>query len=390
MTTTKRAIIVGAGIAGLAAALRLHQAGWQPMVIERAPARRDGGYAVTFSGLGYDAAERMGILPDLAKRHITPEEMNYIKPNGERRFSVPGPTVRAMLGDRALNVLRGDIEDVLYEQVRERIELRFGTILETVAQNADGVSAALSDGSVERADLLIGADGLHSTTRTLVFGPEEEFRVDLDHMVAVFMLDHLPADVAPGATETLTVTGRTLAIISLGDGRAAAFFGYRTERPSAELAEGAKSVLPKVYGDIGWAAPDVLAQLRTAESVYFDSISQVVLPSWSRGRVALLGDAAWCVTLFAGYGSSLAVAGADLLGAALESHPDDIGVALAEWEKDLRPEAEKKQRLGRKVKGLYAPADPFRLWLRDVPLRLAALPPVGRLLQRRLQLRQAA
>ncbi|GAA4983440.1 hypothetical protein [Actinopolymorpha pittospori] len=145
-----------------------------------------------------------------------------------------------------------------------------------------------------------------------------------------------------------------------------------------------------MYGDIGWAAPDVLAQLRTAESVYFDSISQVVLPSWSKGRVALLGDAAWCVTLFAGYGSSLAVAGADLLGAALERHPDDIGVALAEWEKELRPEAEKKQRLGRKVKGLYAPADPFRLWLRDVPLRLAALPPVGRLLQRRLQLRRAA
>lgn len=384
---TNRAVIIGAGIAGLATALRLHQIGWQPLVVERAPGRRPGGYVVTFSGIGFDAAERMGVLPALEQRHITPGKMVYVKPDGETRFAVPGQTVRALLGRRALNVLRGDIEDVLYTAIRDTVDIRFDTTITAVTQDDDGVEVTLSDGTVEQADLLVGADGLHSATRELVFGPEADFRLDLDHMTGVFMLDRLPSSVEEGTTSTLTVTGRTLAIISLGEDRSAAFFGYRTDNPMAELAEGPATVLPRVYGDMGWAAPEVLAQLPKAESVYFDTISQMVVDSWSRGRVVLLGDAAWCVTLFAGFGSSLAVAGADLLGTALTQHPDDVLAALRAWETELRPETEKKQKLGRRIKGLYAPTDAFQLWLRDLPLRLASYRPVSRLLQRWLQLK---
>ncbi|MPZ64819.1 MAG: NAD(P)-binding protein [Pseudonocardiaceae bacterium] len=383
----KRAVIIGAGIAGLAAAHRLREAGWEPIVVERAPARRPGGYAVTFSGIGYDAAERMGLLPALRLRHITPDELVYVAPNGKRRFSVPGPTVRAMLGERALNVLRGDIEDVLYEAIRDKVDLRFGTTIDTISQSEREVHLALSDGTEETADLVIGADGLHSATRALAFGPEEDFRLDLGHMVGVFMLDELPDVVTERATSALTDTGRTLAVISLGQQRAAAFFGFRTDDVTRDLTDGPTLALTRTYGDMGWAAPHVLAQLPTAEDVYFDSVSQMLVNRWSRGRVVLLGDAAWCVTLFAGFGSSLAVGGADLLGAALELHPDDVPAALSAWESELRPQAERKQKLGRRVKGLYAPADPFRLWLRDLPLRMAALPPVSRLLERHLQLK---
>lgn len=292
-----------------------------------------------------------------------------------------------MLGDRALSILRGDIEDVFSEAIRGAVEIRFGTTITSVSQDQDGVDVTLSDGTIERADLLVGADGLHSKTRELVFGPEDHFRLDLEHMACVFMLDRLPSCVEDGTTSTLTVTGRTLAIIDLGAGRSAAFFGYRTDQPIDELAEGPAAVLPRVFGEMGWAAPEVLSQLPHAESVYFDTVSQMVVDRWSRGRVVLLGDAAWCVTLFAGFGSSLAVAGANLLGDALERHPGDVPRALHEWEAGLRPEAEKKQKLGRRVKGLYAPSDPFRLWLRDLPLRFASYGPVSALLQRRLQLK---
>ena len=387
MTTPQRAVVVGGGIAGLAAALRLRQIGWEPLVVERSPRRRSGGYAVTFSGIGYDAAERMGVLPALTKRHITPDELVYVKPDGTTRFTIPGPTVRAMLGDRALDLLRGDIEDVLHGALRDQVEIRYDTTVTAVSQDDAAVHLTLSDGTVETADLLVGADGLHSATRALAFGPEEDFRRDLDHMVGVYLMDRRPDCVAENTTATLTVTGRTLAVISLGRGRAAAFFGYRTDDPARELADGPQQALPRAYGDMGWAAPEVLAQLRSAESVYFDTISQMVVDRWSRGRIVLLGDAAWCVTLFAGYGSSLAVGGAELLGTMLHDHHGDVPAALTAWEAQLRPEAEKKQELGRRVKGLYAPADPLRLWLRDLPLRMAALPPMSRLLQRRLQLR---
>ena len=382
---TARALIVGAGIAGLSTALRLRRAGWEPVVVERTPTRRSGGYAVTFGGLGYDAAERLGILPELEQRHITPDDMHYVRPDGTTRFTVPGDTVRALLSRRALNILRGDIEDVLYRAVHHDVDIRFATTVTSIEQHPNGVEVTLSDGSTETADLLVGADGLHSHTRSLVFGPERDHLLDLDHVVGVFMMDRRPDTLAEGATASLTSKGRTVAVISLGGDRAAAFFGFRTDDVARDLAAGPRATLPEVFGDLGWLTPDLLARLRTADSVYYDTLSQVVLDRWSSGRVVLVGDAAWCVTLFAGYGSSLAVGGADLLGTALE-HGSDIASALAHWETGLRPEVRRKQKLGRRVKGLYAPADPFRLWLRDLPLRTAALPPVSRLLKRRLQL----
>ncbi|MFI7154638.1 FAD-dependent monooxygenase [Nonomuraea sp. NPDC050022] len=376
-----RAIIIGAGIAGLAAALRLSQIGWDSLIIERAPTRRSGGYGVTFGGIGYDAAERMGILPALLQRAFITEELVYHKPGGERRFTLTRETIAATMGPRTMNILRGDLETVLYDNVRNSAEIRFGTTITAVDQDTRAVHATLSDGTVEHADLLIGADGLHSATRALVFGPEEDYLLDLEHRVAVYMLDQRPAAIAPGTTGTLSSRGRTVAVISAGDGRNVAFFGYRTARGAR--GDDPATVLPQVYGDLGWVIPEVLAGMARTDSVYFDTISQVVAPQWSRGRVVLLGDAAWCVTLFAGYGSALAVGGADRLGAELERHGGDIGAALAAWETALRPEVDKKQKLGRRVKGVYAPANSLLLWLTQLPLRMAALPPVRRYMTRR-------
>ncbi|GAA3622776.1 FAD-dependent monooxygenase [Nonomuraea rosea] len=376
-----RAIIIGAGIAGLAAALRLSQIGWDSLIIERAPTRRSGGYAVTFGGIGHDAAERLGILPDLQQRAFVTGEIVYRKPSGERRFSLTGEIIAAIMGPRTMNILRGDIETVLYDKVRDSAEIRFATTITAVDQDAHAVHVTLSDGTVEHADLLIGADGLHSATRALVFGPEEDYLLDLEHRVAVYMLDQRPDAIAPGTAGTLSSRGRTVAVINVDDGRTVAFFGYRTERGAR--GDDPATVLPQVYGDLGWVIPEVLASMARTDSVYFDTISQVVAPTWSRGRVVLLGDAAWCVTLFAGYGSALAVGGADRLGTELERHPGDLDAALTAWETALRPEVEAKQKLGRRVKGVYAPANPFVLWLSQLPLRLAALPPVRRYMTRR-------
>jgi 2-polyprenyl-6-methoxyphenol hydroxylase-like FAD-dependent oxidoreductase len=381
-----RAIIIGGGIAGLAAALRLEQIGWETMVVERAPERRGGGYGVTFGGIGYDAAERMGILPALKKRAFVTTELVYRKPSGKRRFALSGQTIAATMGKKSFTILRGDIESVLYEAIRDTTTIRFGTTITAVDQDPDAVHVTLSDGSTEHADLLIGADGLHSTTRSLVFGPEEDYRLDLEHRVAVYMMKDRPQELPEGASGTISEGGRTFAIMSVGDRRTAAFFGYRNDRTPTAESSSPQEALPRIYGDMGWLVPQALNGLKTADSIYFDTISQMVVDRWSHGRVVLLGDAAWCVTLFAGYGSSLAVGGAELLGTALQRHPDVLPAALAEWEQQLRPEAEQKQKLGRRVKGVYAPRNPVVLELTQFPLRLSAWGPVRRMVERRFQL----
>ena len=388
MADRQRVLISGAGIAGLAAAACLRQIGWVPMLVEQAPAPRGGGFLVNFADPGYGAAERMGILPALRERHVDLTDLVYVDHTGRTRYTLPLATVQAMLGERHVTLLRGDIEAVLLAAVRDSTEIRFGTRIEQVVQDGAGVHAVLSDGTRHDADLLIGADGLHSTVRGLVFGPEDRFRVDLGNLVvAALPLAGLPVGAHEGAATVLTTPGRTLAIAGLEPGRAAAFFTYRSADPVQDLAGTPQEVLAKAYSDLGWAAvPDLLSRLADHDAVHFDSVSQVVTTRWSRGTVVLLGDAAWCPSLFAGAGSSLAVAGAVRLSAALERRPRDVPAALAVWETEMRPEVARRQRTGRRNALRHAPSSPLRAWMRDAVLRAAGLRVVAPVLARHLRL----
>ncbi|HLT62180.1 MAG TPA: hypothetical protein VK020_13350 [Microlunatus sp.] len=167
-------------------------------------------------------------------------------------------------------------------------------------------------------------------------------------------------------------------------GRAVAFFGFRTDGAGVDDSAPVEQVLPRLYGDMGWLVPEALDGLDSSDSVYYDNISQIPVDRWSRGRVVLVGDAAWCVTLFAGYGSALAVGAVEALGAALETH-SDIPTAFAAWERALRPEAERKRKLGRRIKGFYAPRNPLAVELTQLPLRLSSWAPARRYIEKRFQ-----
>jgi 2-polyprenyl-6-methoxyphenol hydroxylase-like FAD-dependent oxidoreductase len=374
---TRRVVVVGAGIAGLATALRLRRSGWEVLVVERAPGRRSGGYMVNLVGTGYDAAERLGLLSALAERGLGWFTSILVRADGSRKFTVPSEIAQAAIGARALTVFRGDLESALFEAVDGEVAFRFGTTVSAVEQDADGVVVGLSDGTSERADLLVGADGLHSGVRATVFGPEEDVRVDMRHVVGAFPLDRLPEDVPEGAGTTFIGPGRTAAVVNLGPERSSVFFTYRCEDPDAELARGPVRSLTSAFGDLGGGVPDALHALAADPgAVYFDSVSQVVMERWSRGRVVLVGDAAWCVTLFAGYGAALALDGADRLGAALEEAGADVPAALARWEEGLRPEVGRRQALARRGMAQFAPPSRAHVWIRDLTMRAVTLPGV--------------
>ncbi|RKS06572.1 2-polyprenyl-6-methoxyphenol hydroxylase-like FAD-dependent oxidoreductase [Nocardiopsis sp. Huas11] len=383
---TRRAVVVGAGIAGLAAALRLRRGGWDVLVVERAPGRRSSGYMVNLLGTGYDAAERLGLLPALAEADLGWFTSILVRADGSRKFTVPAEIAQAAIGDRARTVFRGNLESALFEAVGEQVAFRFDTTVAGVAQDADGVDVELSDGTRERADLLVGADGLHSGVRAIVFGPEEDVRVDMRHMVGAFPLDRVPEDVPEGAGTTYIGPGRTAAVVNLGPGRSSVFFAYRCADARDELARGPVEALTSAFGDLGGGVPGALRALADApEAAYFDSVAQIAMDRWSRGRVVLLGDAAWCVTLFAGYGAALALTGVDRLGDALEEAGADVPAALADWEEGLRPEVRKRQALARKGMAQFAPPGRVHVWARDLVMRTVLLPGVRGLVVRSIQ-----
>ncbi|WP_405166556.1 FAD-dependent oxidoreductase [Nocardia sp. NBC_01499] len=382
----KRAVIAGAGIAGLATALRLHRAGWEVLVIERAPARRSSGYLVNLGGSGYDAAERLGLLPALTAHDIGWFTSVLVHADGRKKFTVPTAIAETAGGSRTLSLFRGDVETVLYEAVRDAVTIRFDTTVDTVTQHADGVRVVLSDGEAVQAELLVGADGVHSRVRKLIFGSDTDHRVDLQHIVAALPLPRMPVDVPEGAGATYIGPGRTAAVINMGPRRSSAFFTYRASDSAAEVARGPVLALREIFGDLGGGVPDVLRHLESdPDTAYFDSVSQIVMDRWSSDRVVLVGDAAWCVTPFAGYGVALALLGAEQLGTLLDEHGDDIPTAAAHWEQLLRPEVRKRQALARKGATRFAPPSKLHVLIGDLTMRAMALPGIRGVILRSIQ-----
>ncbi|MFE7723513.1 FAD-dependent oxidoreductase [Nocardia rhizosphaerihabitans] len=382
----RRATVIGAGIAGLAAALRLRQQGWDVVVVERAPSRRSSGYLVNLHGPGYAAAERLGLLPALTPRDIGFFTSVLVHADGREKLRIPAAVTEAAVGNRALSLFRGDVESALYDAVAEFADIRFGTTVRAITQTPGEVEVTLSDDTHLRTELLVGADGVHSRVRELVFGAESEYFVDLGHMVGAFPLETSPAHMPDGVGTTYIGPGRTAAVMNLGPERSSAFFAYRCLDPDTELALGAAPALTRAFGDLGGGVADALRQVDAEPgTAYFDSVGQIVMDRWSLGRVVLLGDAAWCVTVFAGYGAALALDGADRLGTALAAHGDDIPATLDAWETMLRPEVTKRQALARKGISRFAPPSRTHVWAGELMLRAIQLPGIRSLVRRSIQ-----
>ena len=358
-------------------ALRLRQRGLKPVVIEHSPTLRDGGYMLGLSDPGYDAAERMGLAGALGAAQYMPRRIAHIGADGRVKFALEGRSLDILAGERQLNLMRGDIERILYERLRDDAEFHFGASVATLDQAADGVRVRLDDTMVIEADLAVGADGLHSNLRALAFGPEERFTRFLGARVAAFILDRsaIPA-VGEDETASLTEVGRAVGLAAIRGGRLVAFFIYRTGRE--RRFETVEAELKYAFAGAGWHVPRLLDHAGVADSIYFDEVAQVVVPRWSHGRAALLGDAAAAVSLIAGKGATLAIAAGLVLADALADQPADIPAALARHEAKLRPMTEPAQAMARRNVGLFAPSNRLQLFARDFGLRLAGLPTLAR------------
>src|SRR5579884_1569040 len=199
-------LVVGASIAGLTLAHCLERHGYRPVVVEKAPRLRDGGYMIDFAGPGYDVAEKLGLSPDLKALSYDIARMAFLDPTGRTKYSVGTAALRNLFDGRILNVLRGDLERLLYSKIKDCLEVRFDAVVESFEQDERRVRVTFANGQTTECGLLVGADGVHSAIRARTFGPEEQFARFVGYYAAAFILDRpLATAVAPDALHTLTL-----------------------------------------------------------------------------------------------------------------------------------------------------------------------------------------
>jgi 2-polyprenyl-6-methoxyphenol hydroxylase-like FAD-dependent oxidoreductase len=362
-------LISGAGIAGPTLAYWLARHGLRPTVVERAEALRSSGSPVDVRGPALAVAERMGIVPQLHAAGTQVTRLTFVNAGGRRVGGIDLAAMQTTEEGRSIEVPRGDLATILQDAGRDDVEYLFGDSIATLDQDEHGVDVTFDQAPARRFDLVVGADGLHSTVRRLAFGPEADFIRHLGLYIATMPLDG-PAD-SPGEVLMHNTPGKAVSIHP-GCGEAIAAFMFRSP-PVPDFdhrdSEQHKRLLTATFAGDGWRVPELLERVRAGEELYFDSVSQARLARWSTGRVSLLGDAASCVSLF-GDGSTLAMAGAATLAEALAATPTDHRTALRRYEFEHRRLVDPKQRNVNQAAAVLIPATRRGIAARNAVTRL--------------------
>ncbi|HMM91213.1 FAD-binding domain [Bradyrhizobium sp.] len=375
----KTVLISGAGIAGPTLAFWLRAAGFEPTLIERVPHLRTGGYVIDFWGLGYDIAERMGLIAEINRVGYHVREVRIVDDRGRRVTGFGTRVFSELTGGRYVTLRRSDLSRLLFEKIRGTTEVIFDNEIAGLQQQPDGVRVRLKKGDERRFDLVVGADGLHSAVRGLTFGPQREFEKHLGYVVAAFELSGYRS-----RDEDVYLMygqpGRMLGRFTLHDDRTLFLFVFGADGDSLPgTLDGQKAMLRKIYGEGKWECPQVLERLQETDDLYFDRVSQIRMESWSRGRVALAGDAAFCVSLVAGQGSALAMISAYVLAGELASAGGRHEEAFRNYQARLRSYISAKQQGAERFASAFAPTTAGGLWFRNQVIRAFAIPGLARI-----------
>jgi 2-polyprenyl-6-methoxyphenol hydroxylase-like FAD-dependent oxidoreductase len=379
--SAKSVLISGAGIAGPTLAFWLNAAGFKTTIVERAPSLRAGGHVIDFWGLGYDIAERMGLVQDLRRVGYVMREMRIVDGQGKRAAGFGTRVFRELTGGRFITLARSDLSRLLFETARGETEAIFGDEIVGLEEQTDCMRVRFRHTGVRSFDLVVGADGLHSNVRNLAFGPQQQFEKDLGYLVAAFEArGYRPRD--DDVYVTYSEPGRMVGRLALRDDRTLILFVFTRddEPPPTTLGLAAqKAMLRKRFGSAGWECAPILDSLDCAQDLYFDRVAQIKMPAWSRGRVALVGDAAFCVSLLAGQGCALSMVAAYLLAGELAKAGGRHDDAFEKYEGLLRAFIDSKQKGAERFSAAFAPRTRFGLFLRNQVIRACAVPGLARL-----------
>jgi 2-polyprenyl-6-methoxyphenol hydroxylase-like FAD-dependent oxidoreductase len=374
--SSQRVLISGASIAGPVLAYWLSSAGYRVTVVERAAEIRTGltGHAVDLFGAAVDIAEEMGVLPKIEDAQTHGEQMWWERPR-RRMLRVDVARFAAGMTERHVEVMRGELVRILYEHTREDVEYLFNDSVVKLEQDADGVDVSFERGAPGRFDLVIGADGLHSRVRRLAFGPEELFRHELGGHAAVFSVRGETPDEfgPPGVIRTYAEVDRLAVVYPVrqtGQSRVVLLWRGAPVNYHHQTVGERRRAVASAFADSEWLIPKVLARMQSTEDLYVDTISQIRMNSWSKGRVTLVGDAGYAPGPAVGGGTSLAMVGGYLLAKALVTEGGDHERGFVAYEHRMAGPARAFQEMAPKLMRSGIPDSALRVELSGWLLRI--------------------
>ena len=374
-----RVLISGAGIAGPTLAYWLAQYGIESTIVEAAPRLRTGGYVIDFWGAGFELADRMGLLPEITRQGYKVREVRVVNERGERVSGFPTDAFSRATGGHYITLARSTLGAAIFDKIVGQVETIFDDSVAGIEQTEKSVRVTFERGAQRDFDLVVGADGLHSNIRKLVFGPQDQFEYYLGYKVAAFeTAGYRPRDEL--VYVLYTEVGQQVGRFTLRDDRTLFLFTFADERrddAEAGDAHAQKALLRKRFGSSGWECPQILDRLDASDDLYFDRVSQIRMDPqqglWIRGRVTLAGDAASCVSLLAGQGSALAMIAAYILAGELHRANGDYASAFARYQELFAPFVLNKQKAALRFAGTFAPKSKTSLFVRNQIMKLLTI-----------------
>jgi 2-polyprenyl-6-methoxyphenol hydroxylase-like FAD-dependent oxidoreductase len=337
-------------------------------------------------GTGYDVLERYGLLETAKVRGYHFDRLKFVDGNGREVSRFGGDVFRGAFDDRFFSIPRGDLAHVLLQTIDGKVETIFGTTIQALAEDHEGVQVELANGSTRRFDLVVGAGGLHSRVRELVFGPDRAFEKYLGYCAGSFITAGYPhRDEA--TYMSFAQPGRQISRYAMRDNKTAFLLVFAANTPpqiAAHDIAAQKRLLLEKFGGDGWESHEILQRLDAADELHFDIVSQIRMPRWTRGRIALVGDAAYCPSLLAGAGSAFAILGAYVLAGELHRAVGDHRLGIAAYEKRLSDFLRRQQDNAVRFAGSFTPKTRLGVLLRDCILNVMNIRPIGVWLTRQM------
>lgn len=356
MSTINKILVIGAGIAGPAVCYWLRRFGFSPVLIEKFANIRKGGQGLDVRGVAVELVKRMSIYEKICNMRTQVELGRYVDAEGNALHEEKGEKF-GFRQDEEVEIYRGDLVEILMDAING-VPCHFDCLIDSIKQNDEDVKVHFKDGKIEHYDLVIGADGMHSKTRRMVFDKDEYTLINLGAYFSVFSI---PNYLSLSHTEVQCEANQKLLSITSDKNPkiAQAAFMFRAQKSLNNIRDEKEQqkFLRDTFQDFGWEAPKILELMSDSDDFYFDSVTQVKMKSWTKGRVALLGDAGYCASPLSGQGNNLALVGAYILAGELKQAEGNYTRAFNRYNELLHPFVEANQKLGAWVSESFLVSD---------------------------------